>query len=93
MAPRGRHADGAHDAINTDSRKAQQKLGKLVNRGGRHATYAAFLYQLPEKARPPGPDNPLGGMEARDFAEASRTTGVCRGLEGLTPAFGHNLTN
>ena len=41
-APRPPEADmlAAHDAVTTYSRKAQQKLGKLVNQG-RHAAHTA----------------------------------------------------
>ena len=35
----------AHDAVTTNSRKAQQKLGKLVNQG-RHAAHTTSLDQL-----------------------------------------------
>ena len=59
----------AHDAVTTNSRKAQQKLGKLVNQG-RQAAHTSLLEQLPETARPPGPDDPLGGGETETFAKA-----------------------
>ena len=59
----------AHDAATTNSRKAQQKLGKLINQG-RHAANKASLDQLPETARPPGPDDPLRGSEIRASAKA-----------------------
>ena len=59
----------AHDAVTTNSRKDQQKLGKLVNQG-RYAAYIASLEQLPETARPPGHGEPLGGSETRAFAKA-----------------------
>ena len=36
----------AHDAITSNSRKAQQKLGKLVDQG-RHTAHTASLEQLP----------------------------------------------
>ena len=49
----------AHDAVTTNSRKAQYKLSKLVNQG-RRAAHIASLDQLPETARPRGPDDPLG---------------------------------
>ena len=48
----------AHDAVATNSRKDQHQLGKLVNQG-RHAAHVASLDQLPETARPPGPDDLL----------------------------------
>ena len=56
QAPRTPEADmlAAHDAVTTNSTKAQQKLGKLVNQG-RHAAHTASLDQLPDTARPPGP--------------------------------------
>ena len=59
----------AHGAVTTNSRKAQQKLGKLVNQG-RHVAHKPPLDQLPEMARPLGPDDPLGGSETRAFAKA-----------------------
>lgn len=59
----------AQDAVITDSRKAQQQLGKLVSRG-RHAAHIASLDQVPMTLRPPGPDNPLGEMETRVSAKA-----------------------
>ena len=52
----------AHDAVTSTSRKAQHKLGKLVNQG-RHAAHTASLDLLSETARPTGPDDPLGGRE------------------------------
>ena len=54
----------AHDAITTNSRKAQQKLGKLVHQG-RHAAHTVLLEQLPETARPPGPNDSLGEVRPR----------------------------
>ena len=65
-APRPPEADmlAAHDAVTTTSRKAQQKLRKLVNQGN-HAAYTASLDQLPDTARPPGPGDPLGGATPR----------------------------
>ena len=59
----------AHDAVTTNPRKAQHKLGKLVIQG-RHAAHTALLEQLPETARPPGPDGALGGGETKAFAKA-----------------------
>ena len=64
----------AHDAVTTNSRKAQQKLGKLVNQG-RHAAHTTSLDQLPDTARPPGPGDPLRGCETKAFAKAR-----CRSL-------------
>ena len=58
-----------HDAVTTNSRKAQHKLGKLVNQR-KHAAHAALLEQLSETARPPGPDDPLGGGRINAFAKA-----------------------
>ena len=59
----------AHDAVTTNSRKAQQKLGKLVHQG-RHAAHTASLDQLPDTARPPGPGDPLRGCETKAFDKA-----------------------
>ena len=59
----------AHNSVTTNSRKAQHKLGKLVNQG-RHAAHTASLDQLSETARPPGPDDPLGGTETKTLAKA-----------------------
>ena len=71
----------AHNAVTNISRKAQQKLGKLVNHG-RHAAHTASLKQLPETARLPGPDDPLGGREPKTFVKV-----VYKGQE-LLHAFG-----
>ena len=49
----------AHDAVTTNSRKAQHKLGTTVNQG-RHAAHTASLDQLPETTLPPGSSDPLG---------------------------------
>ena len=59
----------AHDAVTTTSRKAQQKLGKLVDQG-RHAAHTASSEDLPETARPPGPSDPIGWTETKAFAKA-----------------------
>ena len=59
----------AHDAVTTNFKMAQQKSGKLVNQG-RQAAHKASLAKLPETARPPGPDDPLGGGETETFAKA-----------------------
>ena len=56
-------------AVATNSRRAQQKLGELVNQG-RHAAHTALLEQLSETGRPPRPDDPLGGRETKAFAKA-----------------------
>ena len=55
LAPRCPEGDmlAAHDAVTTNSRKAKQKLGKLVNQG-RHAAHTASCEELPETARPSG---------------------------------------
>ena len=82
----------AHDTVTTNSRKAQQKLGKLVNQC-RHAAHTASLEELPETARPLGPGNPLGGIEIRTFTKAryrrlqgGRNHGMpSDGANGLTP--------
>ena len=65
-APRPPEADmlAAHDAVTTNSRKAQQKLGKLVNQG-RHAAHTTSLDQLPDTAHPPGLGDPLRGCRQR----------------------------
>ena len=47
----------AHDAVTTISRKAQQKVGKLVSRG-RYAANTALLEQLPETRTPAGTGRP-----------------------------------
>ena len=64
LASRPPEADmlAVHDAITTNSRKAQQKLGKLVNQGW-HAARTASFELLPETVRPPRPGDPLGGSE------------------------------
>ena len=59
----------APDAVRTNSRTAQQKLGKLVNRG-RLAAHTASRDKLLETARPPGPVDPMGGTETTVFAKA-----------------------
>ena len=60
----------AHDAVITNSRKAQHKLGKLVNQG-RHPAHKAPVDQLPETVRPPGSEDPLGGSETRGLRQGS----------------------
>lgn len=62
LAQRATRTLAAHGAVITDSRKAQQKLGKLINRHTAHT--ASQDKQLPETACP-GPDNPLVGREAK----------------------------
>ena len=57
-----------HDAVTTISRKAQHKVGQLVNQG-RHAAHTALMEQLPETVRPPGPDDPLGAGKTKVFAK------------------------
>ena len=71
-APRPPEADmlAAHDAVTTNSRKAQQKLEKLVNQG-RHAPHTASLDQLPDTARPPGPGDPLTGCKNEGLRQSS----------------------
>ena len=71
QAPRSPEADmlAAHDAVTTNSTKAQQKLGKLVNQG-RHAAHTALLDQLPETSRSQGPGDPLRRCETKAFAKA-----------------------
>ena len=71
QVPRPPEADilAVHDAVTTKSRKAQQKLGKLVNQG-RHAANKTPLDQLQETARPPGSADVVGGSETMTFAKA-----------------------
>ena len=71
QAPRTPEADmlAAHDAVTTNSTKAQQKLGKLVNQG-RHAAHTSLLDQLPETSHPQGPGDPLGRCETKALAKA-----------------------
>ena len=54
----------AHDAVTIDAGKAQHKLRMLINQG-LHTAHAAYLNQLPEPARPPGPDGLLRGERPR----------------------------
>ena len=70
-APRPPEVDilDAHDAVTTNTRKTQHKLGKLVNQG-RHGAHTPSPDQLPETARPPGPDDPLGGRETKTVVKA-----------------------
>ena len=50
----------AHDAVTTNSKKAQHKLGKLVIQG-RHASHTALLEQLPAgDGTPAGTGRPTG---------------------------------
>ena len=60
----------ALDAVTTYSRKSQQKLGKLVNQG-RHAAHTAWLGQLPDTARTPGPGDPPVGMRNQGLRQSS----------------------
>ena len=71
LVPRPPEADmlASHDAVTTNSRKAQHMLGKLVKQG-RHAARNASLEELPDTPRPPRPDDPLGGDETKAFAKA-----------------------
>ena len=71
LPPRPPEVDmlAAHDAVTTNSRKPQQKVGKLVNQG-RHAAHAALLEELPETARPPRQGHPMGGTETKAFPKA-----------------------
>ena len=59
----------AHNAITTNSRKVQQKLGKLVNRY-RHAAHAASLEEFQQTVYPPSPGDPMGGTETKALARA-----------------------
>ncbi len=47
----------------------QGKIGKFVQRV-QYDRYVASLDALPETGRPPGPDDPYGGVESRDMARA-----------------------
>ena len=88
----------AHDAVTTNSRKAQQKLGKLVDQGW-HAALITSLEELPVTASPPGPSDPQAGTEIKAFAKAR-----CRSLQragataclqdeanGLTPCYTRSI--
>lgn len=82
-APRSPGSDrlaAANDVVTTDSRKSQQKLGKLANQG-HHAAHSASLDLLPETARPPGPDDPLRGLRLEHSPRLA--TGVCKDQEPL----------
>ena len=59
----------AHDNVTTNSRKADEKLDKLITQG-RHAAHTALVVQVPGTARPPGQDDPLGGGETKAGAKA-----------------------
>lgn len=65
----------ADDAVPTSSRKGQHELNMFVN-SGRHAANIAALaycsYSQRWHARPPGPTNPLRGMQLRAVAKAGR---------------------
>ena len=79
-APRPPEVDilAAHDAVTTNSRKAQHKLGKLVNQG-QYGAHTASLDLLPETARPPRPaastptgtGRPAGGEGDQNVGEGS----------------------
>lgn len=91
VAPRGRRADGALDAITSDSRKAQQKVGQARQPG---PSRRAHIFSVP--AARDGP--PAGtGLPARGHGDKSLRQGFsqqeCRGLEALPFALGHNPTN
>lgn len=58
-----------HGAVTTDSRKAQQKVGKLINQG-RHSAHTDSLDKLPETAPQPELRHQLGGSETKAFAKA-----------------------
>lgn len=57
------------DTITMDSQKAQQNLGKPINRG-RHSAHTAYLGQLPKPAHTPEPDDARQGKETMVFAKA-----------------------
>ena len=64
-----------HDAVTKNSRKAQEKFGKLVNQG-RHVAHTASLDELPDST-PTGNGRPAGGRESKMLAKAH-----CRSLQG-----------
>ena len=59
----------AHDGESTTPRKAQHKLGKVVNKI-QLEKFMESLEHLPEEAISPTPDDPFGGTEAKDAALA-----------------------
>ena len=58
-----------HDRPGMGRRRLQGELGKLINADAADA-FANSLDRLPEPGRPPGPDDPFGGVETRDLAKA-----------------------
>ena len=54
----------AHDGESTTPRKAQHKLGKVVNKI-QLEKFMESLEHLPEEAVPPTTDDPIGGTEAK----------------------------
>ena len=59
----------AHDAVTTNSLKAQKKLGKQINRV-RYDRYVTSLDGLPTHARPLEEVGPFGESETRECAKA-----------------------
>ena len=61
----------AHDAVTTNSLKAQKKLGKQINRV-RYDRYVTSLDGLPTHARPPEGIGSLGESETHECAKAGQ---------------------
>ena len=59
----------AHDGESTTPRKAQHKLGKVVNKI-QLEKFMASLDHLPEEAVPPTREHPFGGSEGKELALA-----------------------
>lgn len=59
----------AHDGESTTPRKAQHKLGKVVNKI-QLEQFMESLEHLPQEATPPTQQNPCGGQESKDMALA-----------------------
>ena len=59
----------AHDGESTTPRKAQHKLGKVVNQI-KLDNFMESLEHLPEEEIPPTQDDPFGGSETKDMALA-----------------------
>ena len=57
----------AHDGESTTPRKAQHKLGKVINQV-QLDKFMESLDSLPEEIVPPTVDDPFGGSESKDVA-------------------------
>lgn len=57
----------AHDGESTTPRKAQHKLGKVVNKK-QLDRFMESLEQLPTEAVPPTQEDPCGGRESKEIA-------------------------